>query len=501
MATSPSADAPPAPACTLVVFGAHGDLTRRLLVPALYNLAGEGLLADDFQILGVDHAAGGPEDLRQRLKSFLQGAVGHRTEGAEAAFDAARWRWLAQRIDYLSGDFEDAATYQALARTLKGPALFYLATAPRFFGEIVERLSKAGLLRAEAGGFRRLVVEKPFGDDLASARTLSRRILKWAEETQVYRIDHFMGKETVRNILALRFSNAVFEPIWNRHAIDHVQITAAETVGVEGRGGYYDRTGALRDMVPSHMFQLLGLVAMEPPNSLDAEAVRAEKARVIAAVEVQSPAQALENSVRGQYHAGQVAGSPVAAYRQAAHVAARSRTETYVALKLSIDTWRWAGVPFYLRTGKALTARDTEIAIQFKAAPGGLFRDAAGTPSPNRLVLQLQPHEGMALFVDIKQPGPKDTLAPVSLAFRYADAFAMPADTGYEPLLYDAMTGDRTLFRTAAEIEAGWRAVEPFLKAWRTGGRVHAYPAGSAGPKAAEALLARDGRAWHELGP
>jgi len=484
-----------------VVFGANGDLTRRLLVPALYNLVGQDLLPDGFQVLGVDHAPGGPQDLRQRLEDFLRSTVGHGGEGSEPAFDEARWRWLAQRIDYLAGDFEDAATYERLAHTLKGPAVFYLAAAPRFFGDIVERLSRAGLLRADAGGFRRVVIEKPFGHDLSSARTLSRRILKWADEAQVYRIDHFMGKETVRNILALRFANAVFEPIWNRHTIDHVQITAAETVGVEARGGYYDHTGALRDMVPSHMFQLLGLVAMEPPNSLDAEAVRAEKGRVIAAIDVQSPAQALANSVRGQYHAGRVDGAPVDAYRQAADVAARSRTETYVALKLTIDTWRWAGVPFYLRTGKALSARDTEITIQFKAAPGGLFRDIPGPQSPNRLVLQLQPREGMDLSVDIKQPGPEETLAPVKLAFRYADAFTLPAATGYEPLLYDAMTGDRTLFRTAREIEASWQAVEPFLKAWATGGRVHAYAAGSAGPKAADALLARDGRAWRALGP
>src|SRR6185312_2665903 len=354
-------DASAAPACTLVLFGANGDLTRRLLVPALYNLAGQGRLHEDFRVLGVDRAAGGPEDLRRRLKAFLQSTVGHHVEGAEAAFDEARWEWLARRIDYLSGDFEDDATYQAVAQTLKGPAVFYLAAAPRFFGEIVERLSRAGLLRAGAGGFRRVVVEKPFGDDLSSARALSRRILKWADEAQVYRIDHFMGKETVRNILALRFANAVFEPIWNRHAIDHIQITAAETVGVEGRGGYYDRTGALRDMIPSHMFELLGLVAMEPTNSLDAEAVRAAKARAIAAIEVQSPAQALANSVRGQYHAGRIADAAVAAYRRSPDVAARSRTETYVALKLSLDTWRWAGVPFYLRTGKALGARDTEI--------------------------------------------------------------------------------------------------------------------------------------------
>jgi glucose-6-phosphate 1-dehydrogenase len=488
-----------APACTLVVFGAYGDLTRRLLVPALYNLFCQGSLGEGFRILGVDHHSGGATGLRRHLNAFLRTLIG--AGGAEGAtFDPARWEELARRIDYLSGDFEDPGAYEALGRVLTGPAVFYLATPPQFFGEIVERLGRAGLLRAGAGGFRRVAIEKPFGHDLGSARTLNRRILKWADEDQVYRIDHFMGKETVRNILALRFSNAVFEPLWNRQAIDHIQITAAETVGVEGRGAYYDRVGALRDMVPSHLFELLAMVAMEPPNSLDAEALRAERARVIAAVEIQSAAEALLNSARGQYRAGSIEGSPVAAYRRAAEVAARSRTETYAALKLSIDTWRWAGVPFYLRTGKALAARDTEIVIQFKAAPGSLFRDTTAPRSPNRLVLQLQPQEGMELSVDIKQPGAEDSLAPVKLAFRYADAFALPAATGYEPLLYDVMTGDRTLIRSAAEIEASWRAVEPFLKAWAKDGRVHGYAAGSAGPRAADSLLARDGRAWHQLG-
>jgi glucose-6-phosphate 1-dehydrogenase len=496
------ASPPPAPACTLVVFGARGDLTKRLLIPALYNLTDQGLLADGFSILGVDHNPGDADDLRAQLGGFMRGLVGDTaSEAAETSLDPKRWQWLASRIAYQAGDFLDPATYTALAETLKGPAVFYLATSPRFFAEVVERLGAAGLLRESGGAFRRVVIEKPFGDDLASARALNRRILKAADETQIYRIDHFMGKETVRNILAMRFANAVFEPIWNRHTIDHVQITAAETVGVEERGGYYDQTGALRDMVPNHLFQLLGMVAMEAPNSLDAEAVRAEKARVIAAIELQTPAEALANSVRGQYRAGQVDGGPVADYRAADNVAARSRTETYVALKVGIDNWRWAGVPFYLRTGKALSARDTEIAIQFKTAPGGLFQEASGAPQqPNRLILQLQPQEGMDLAFDIKQPGPQDALTPVTMAFRYADAFAPQASTGYEPLLYDAMSGDRTLFKTAGEIEASWRAVEPFLKAWAKDGQVHGYKAGTAGPKAADALLARDGRAWHELG-
>jgi glucose-6-phosphate 1-dehydrogenase len=494
-----------APPCTLVVFGARGDLTKRLLTPALYNLTGSKLLPDGFRVLAVDHNEDTDAGLASKLKAFMRTLVGNAgSEADEPNLNAARWGWLEKRLGYLTGDFEDPATYQALAQKLagsKGGVIFYLATSPRFFGDIIERLAKAGLTTESPGAFRRVVIEKPFGQDLASAKALNRRILKSLTESQIYRIDHFLGKETVRNIMAMRFANSVFEPIWNRHTIDHVQITAAETVGVEERGAYYDQTGALRDMIPNHLFQLLGMVAMEPPNSLSADAIRAEKARVIEAIEVQTPAQALANSVWGQYRAGNAGGKALAPYRDADNVAARSRTETFIALKLTIDNWRWAGVPFYLRTGKAMSGRDTEIAIQFKQAPGGLFKEASGLAQPaNQLVLQLQPDEGVSLAFDVKHPGAETTLAPVRMDFLYADYFKAAPATGYETLLYDVMIGDQTLFKKADEIEASWRAVAPFLNAWAKGGQVHGYAAGTDGPKQAEILLARDGRAWRPVG-
>ena len=372
--------------------------------------------------------------------------------------------------------------------------------APRFFADIVERLHKAGLTAEPRGAFRRVVVEKPFGDDLVSAKALNRRLLKCLNENQIYRIDHFLGKETVRNIMVTRFGNGVFEPLWNRLHIDSVQITAAETVGVEERGAYYDKTGALRDMVPNHLFQLLTMIAMEPPNSFDPEAVRAEKGRVIEAIRHQTPAQALTNSVRGQYRAGTVAGAKVAAYRDSPNVGAASRTETFIALKLTIDNWRWAGVPFYLRTGKAMGAHDTQIAIQFKAAPKTLFQNVAeGKSTPNVLLLRIQPNEGISLFFDAKRPGPDVCLSDVRMDFSYADWFQHRPATGYETLIYDCLTGDQTLFKRADDIESAWRAVMPFLDAWKSAGEVHGYAAGTDGPREARTLLGRDGRHWADL--
>jgi glucose-6-phosphate 1-dehydrogenase len=330
---------------------------------------------------------------------------------------------------------------------------------------------------------------------------LNRLILARLDERQIYRIDHFVGKETVRNIMVARFGNAVFEPLWNREHIDSVQITAAETVGVEDRGAFYDNTGALRDMVPNHLLQLLAMTAMEPPNSLDAEAVRAEKGRVIEAIRPFSPAEALANSVYGQYRAGMVGGVEIAAYRDAPRVAGKSRTETFVALKLEIDTWRWAGVPFYLRTGKAMSAHDTEIAIRFKPAPESLFQNTRqGPPTSNTLVLRIQPNEGVALEFEAKRPGPYLRIAPVRMDFRYADWFKAEPATGYEPLIYDVLIGDQTLFNRGQDVENAWRAVMPFLNARKSAGEVKGYAAGTDGPKAADALLARDGRRWRPLG-
>ncbi len=486
----------------MVIFGGAGDLAKRLLMPSLYNLTRQGVLDRRFRVLGVDHNAFDDETFRKLQGDFLASLCADRTsEFGKRKLSAASWNRLASELAFMQGDFEEPATYAALAERLKDEknVLFYLATAPRFFGDIADGLAKAGLLH-EGAGWRRLVVEKPFGHDLTSAKALNRRLLKVMDERQIFRIDHFLGKETVQNIMVARFASGLFEPIWNRDHIDHVQITAAETVGVEGRGSFYESAGALRDMTPNHMFQLLAMVAMEPPNSFDADAVRTEKARVVDAIRVQTPAQALANSVRGQYRAGRVGRRELVAYRDEPHVARDSRTETYVALKLEIDNWRWAGVPFYIRTGKALSARDTQIVIAFKAAPTSLFR---GQPvkslPPSALVLQIQPREGINLDFAAKVPGEEMRITGVDMDFCYADWFKTEPSTGYETLLYDVMTGDQTLFQRADNIEFGWRAVQPFLNAWEKGGVVHGYPVGSAGPAAADTLLERDGRSWRTL--
>lgn len=481
MSKTPRAAPPATPPATIVIFGAMGDLARRLLMPAIVNLQSGKLLGAKTRILGVGHGEGDDDALRQQLSGFVE--------------DGPVWQKLAKRISYLRGDFTDAALYTALGERLQGDVVFYLATAPSFFAPIVENLGLAGLLD-EGKGFRRVVVEKPFGSDLPSAQALNARLLVHAREEQIYRIDHFLGKETVQNIIVTRFGNALTEAVWNSRYIDHVQITAAETVGVGTRGAFYDATGALRDMVPNHLFQLLALICMEPPVSMDAEALRSEKAKVIAAIRPVMPDQA----VRGQYRAGAAGGDTIPAYRKAPEVAPDSRTETYVAMQLAVETWRWHGVPFYLRTGKALTARDTEIVIHFRDAPLRLFRD---TPTqdlpPNRMVLQIQPNEGLTLEMAVKQPGPLVDIVPAALRFAYADRFDMGHRTGYETLIYDVLMGDQTLFQRADQIEGGWRAVQPLLDAWQRG-KPQAYDPGSAGPKDADALIAREGRAWHDIG-
>jgi glucose-6-phosphate 1-dehydrogenase len=499
--------APPAPGAIMIIFGAGGDLTKRLLLPALYNLARAKLLSPDFKVLGVDHVAGDDDTFRSTHERFFKTlAAGGNSEAGEDKIDAAVWSWLSARLFYQTADFEDDTAFRQLAARIDDwgadpSILFYLAVPPRFVGDIVERLARTGLTDEQDGRFRRVVIEKPFGHDLASAKALDRRILACLSEGQIYRIDHFLGKETVRNILVTRFANGVFEPLWNRSHIDHVQITAAETLGVEGRGAYYDKAGALRDMVPNHLFQLLALTAMEAPNSFAADAIRAEKARVLEAVGVQTPDEALANSVRGQYRAGTAAGRALVDYRHEPDVAHTSRTETYVALKLTIDNWRWAGVPFYLRSGKGLRDRDTEIAIQFKQPPILPFQDATSRPpAPNSLVLQIQPNEGISLQFEAKRPGLDVGVEPVRMDFRYADFFATTPSTGYETLIYDALCGDQTLFKRADDIEFAWRAVEPFLQAWQDQGEVHGYAAGSTGPTQADKLLARDGRSWRPLG-
>jgi glucose-6-phosphate 1-dehydrogenase len=499
-------DAAPAPACTFVIFGASGDLTKRLLMPALYNLAHEKLLDARFSVVGVDRVQRDDEQFRGYVRDAMHSLIAEGGgEFGATSLDAASWDWLVERLGYLTGDFTNADTFRRLADRLaertratgNGNVVFYMATPPRFFAPVIQQLGAAVLLRQDGAGFRRIIIEKPFGTDLASARSLNGRLLEVSDENQLYRIDHFLGKETVQNIMVLRFANGIFEPIWNREHIDHVQITAAETVGVEQRGRFYDATGALRDMVPNHMFQLLAMTAMEAPNSFDADAIRSEKAKVIEAIRRSSPGEAAKNAVRGQYDAGTVRGEAVRAYRREPDVAADSQTETYVALKLMIDNWRWADVPFYIRTGKAMAARRTEIAIQFKRAPDVLFRETpTGHLAPNFMVLRIQPDEGVSLRFAAKVPGHSVALTDVSMDFRYADYFAAEPWTGYETLIYDCLIGDSTLFQRADNIEAGWAAVQPFRDAWAGGGDLHLYRAGSSGPDAANALLARDGREW-----
>jgi glucose-6-phosphate 1-dehydrogenase len=503
-AAARSATVRPADPCCFVLFGASGDLTHRLLIPALYNLKVSGLLPDAFSIVGVARKEQSNEafsaDLEKSLRAYVKRGV-----------DDAIAKRLFACVSYVRGDIDVAATSgrlgEAIARVererpTRGNRLFYLATPPSAFAPIGCQLGRSGLLREEDGAWRRVIVEKPFGTDLASARALNQKLLQVLNEHQIYRIDHYLGKETVQNILVLRFANGLFEPIWNRDHIDHVQVTVAERLPVGNRGRFYDSTGALRDMVPNHLFQLLSLVAMEPPTRFEAGAVRAQKADLLEATQVQSESDALANSVRGQYRAGFVADRRIEDYRATGDVDPASTTETYVALKLTIDNWRWAGVPFYLRTGKALRSQSTEVAIKFKQAPFAMFRD---TPvdrlAENFLVLGIQPNECISLQFNAKVPGPSIAISGVNMTFDYEDYFDVAPATGYETLIYDCMIGDAILFQRADGIEAGWRVVQPFIDAWRNAGAkdLAFYEAGSEGPAEADRVLARDGRRWRPI--
>ncbi len=488
----------PAPACTLVIFGAGGDLTKRLLMPALYNLSGSRLLPDDFQIVGLDRTETDDNGWRKSLTDTMQEFTRDKTaEFYTPQIDEKQWGWVTAKMSYLKADFDQPDTYQQIADKIgQGRSVvFYLAVAARFFGSVVDHLGQSGLLKQADGQFRRVIIEKPFGSDLSSAQELNARILKQGDESQFYRVDHFLGKEVIQSIMAVRFANGLFEPTWRREYIDHVQITAAETIGVEQRGAFYEPTGCLRDMVPNHLFQLLCMVGMEPPNSFAAEDVRTEKAKLI---EATHPVVA-EEIVRGQYTAGQEFGQDVKGYREEAHVDAHSRTETYVAAKLRIDNWRWAGVPFYLRTGKRLAARRTEIAIHFKPAPYQIFKE---TPvdqlTPNIIKIMVDPEQGIDTQFSAKVPGPVMKLGKVDTTFKYKDFFDEKPNVGYETLLYDCMIGDATLFQRADNIEASWAVVQPAIDAWKEG-EPEFYAAGSQGPKAADDLLARDGRKWLAL--
>jgi glucose-6-phosphate 1-dehydrogenase len=489
------------PPCIMVIFGAAGDLTKRKLIPALYNLKKSNLLSDNFAVIGVARAEFGDEEFRNRLRDDMK-------DFATEEVDSQTWSWLAERLYYLSGDFNDDKTFAQLKEMLakidaeretNGNYFFYLATAPQFFAPVVQKLGASGLAREENDRWRRVVIEKPFGRDLESARKLNQDIKEVLKEDQIYRIDHYLGKETVQNILIFRFGNGIFEPIWNRRYIDCVQITAAEKVGVEQRGGYYDGAGALRDMVPNHLLQLVTLTAMEPPISFEADAVRDEQTKILHAIQRPSPEEAARRTVRGQYAAGEIDDEKVPAYRSEHNVAPDSATETYVALKLLIDNWRWADVPFYLRTGKRLAARDTEIAIQFKRPPFVLFhKTSVAQLTTNRLVLHIQPDEGVSLRFGAKVPGPVMSVGAVDMNFDYEDYFGKTPSTGYERLLHDCMMGDATLFQRADQVETAWSVVEPIQAAWSAmpPPSFPNYKAGSWGPKEADELLGCDNQKW-----
>ncbi|MBS1997974.1 MAG: glucose-6-phosphate dehydrogenase [Cyanobacteria bacterium SZAS LIN-2] len=493
----------PAPPCTLVIFGGAGDLTKRLLIPSIYNLQAAGLLPENFAIIGVARADKNDEqfraDLSEEIKAF-----------ATTQVEETIWKQLINKVYYLRGNFDEAPTYEALKLRLDEiekihntgkSRLYYLATGAEYFPKIAELLGQTDMVKQEEGVWRRVIVEKPFGTDLQSAEALNRSLLSVLEENQIYRIDHYLGKETVQNILVFRFANGLFEPLWNNKYVDSVQITVVESVGVENRGNYYDKSGALRDMVPNHLFQLLTMTAMEPPTSFQPDAVRSEKAKVLQAIHPLTDEQVRTQTVRGQYSSGVIKGKEIPDYRNSPKVNPQSETETFVAMKLFVDNWRWAGVPFYLRTGKCLPKKRSEIVITFKKAPFSLFRgEDVGSLEPNNLILHIQPEEGISLEFGAKIPGPKVMLSGVEMDFNYHDYFGQSSSTGYETLIYDCMIGDATLFQRADNTELGWKVVDPMLKLWQSEkADFPNYVAGSNGPAAADELLSRDGRAWRPI--
>lgn len=488
--------------CVMVIFGATGDLTKRKLFPALYHLAKDGFLPDNFAVVGVGRQELSGAAFRKEILANLKEFVGK-------DYDKKLVKWFEERTYYTGGDFDDDKALFTDIKNLLGEVtkthdipenyFYYMAIPPFLFSNVAEKIVKNGLGDQENGRWRRFIFEKPFGRDLESAKNLNKELLDILDENQIYRIDHYLGKETVQNILVFRFGNSIFEPIWNRNFVDHVQITVAENLGVEQRGGYYDTAGALRDMVPNHIFQLITLTAMEPPVSFDADAVRDEQAKILQAIQPFSPEEVLHETVRGQYDAGEIKGENVPSYRGEEDVPIDSNTETYAALKLSIDNWRWAGVPFYIRTGKRMPRKHTTIVIQFKKAPFVLFRD---TPieklTTNRIVLHIQPDEGITLHFGAKIPGPLVKMGSVDMDFDYSDHFDEQVSTGYERLLFDCMVGDATLFQRADMVKSSWRIVSPVLDVWDAipARSFPNYPAGTWGPKESDELLENDGRSW-----
>jgi glucose-6-phosphate 1-dehydrogenase len=489
--------------CIMVIFGASGDLTKRKLIPALYNLARENYLPREFAVVGIARSGMSSEEFRdkitQDMKSLYPNDLGD------------NWEEFAKRLHYLPGSGTADRTYIELKELLgridneyktAGNYFYYLATSPDLFSTIVQHLGAVGLGHEENNRWRRIIIEKPFGHDLETARGLNRELREVLRENQIYRIDHYLGKETVQNLLVFRFGNGIFEPVWNRNYIDHVQITAAESIGVEGRGPYYEGAGALRDMVPNHILQLITLTAMEPPISFAADAVRNEQAKILHAIQPLSPEDVLTDTVRGQYGPGAENGKKVVGYRSEAKVSPTSNTETFVAMKLLVDNWRWNDVPFYLRTGKRLNKRVTEIVIQFKRAPFMLFRKTSVEHlTTNRLIVHVQPNEGISLRFGAKIPGPIVSMGAVNMDFRYADYFGTSASTGYERLLYDCMIGDATLFQRTDMVEAGWSVVEPMIDVWKAlpPRSFPNYAAGAWGPEEADELIQRDGRQWRKI--
>jgi glucose-6-phosphate 1-dehydrogenase len=486
---------------TLVIFGATGDLAHRKLIPALYSLASDRLLPDKFAIVGYGRSRRDEAAFRDGLRKSVE---------SDRDFNPRAWDGFAENITYVQGQYDDPESFQHLAEVLdrideeKGTEnhrLFYLATPPEVYADVAHCLGESGLNKpAKEGGWVRLIVEKPFGRDLATAQDLDRCLHAVFDESQVYRIDHYLGKETVQNMFVLRFVNGIFEPLWNRNYIESVQITAAEALGVEGRGGYYESAGALRDMIQSHLLQLLTLTAMEPPSAFTANKVRDEKVKVLDSLEFPGP-DVTNYVVRGQYDRGMVDGRMVPGYHDENGVAPNSETETYVAMKLDVDNWRWAGVPFYLRTGKRMPKRVSEIAIQFRRAPHMLL-GAGGAQRPRRnvLILRIQPDDGLALRLDVKVPGPGMRVRPVDMSFLYKESFTGESPEAYQRLLLDAMRADPTLFARTDEVEAAWRLIKPLQDAWQSGDVAppERYAAGSWGPEGADALLARDGNRWRK---